>query len=107
MPDASTLNIISYHFKNLKFIQLIKDNELRLSTSRKANCWNNVPQESIYNHMKDEIDISQCNCFEEVHKIFADWKAYYDVQRYQWELARLSPNEYYIFVTTGVSLFLL
>ena len=26
---------------------------------------------------------------------------YYNNERYQWKLAKLSPNEYYQFVTTG------
>ena len=52
--------------------------------------------------MKDEIDISLCTCFEEVHGIVADWAAYYNDGRYQWELARLSPNEYYSYIVTGV-----
>lgn len=46
------------HYTSIKFIQLIKDSELRQSMSRKANCWDNAPQESFYGHMKDEIDIS-------------------------------------------------
>ena len=90
------------HYKSLKFIQIIKDIVLRQSMSRKANCWDNAPQESFYGHMKDEIDISPCTCFEEVHGIIADWTAYYNDERYQWELARLSPNEYYNYVITGV-----
>ncbi len=35
------------HYRNIKFIQLLKDNELRQSMSRKANCWDNAPQESF------------------------------------------------------------
>jgi len=31
-----------------------------------------------------------------------DWTAYNIDERYQWELACLSPNEYYNYVTTGV-----
>ncbi|MDD7008616.1 MAG: hypothetical protein PUI25_06240 [Spirochaetales bacterium] len=29
---------------------------------------------------------------------------YYNNDRYQWELARLSPNEYYQYITTGIYL---
>ncbi len=32
--------------------------------SRKANCWDNAPQESFHGHMKDEIDINKCETFE-------------------------------------------
>ncbi len=57
------------HYTSIKFIQLIKDSELRQSMSRKANCWDNAPQESFYGHMKDEIDISECITYEEIHQV--------------------------------------
>ncbi|MBS3949387.1 MAG: DDE-type integrase/transposase/recombinase, partial [Peptococcaceae bacterium] len=61
------------HYTSIKFIQLIKDSELRQSMSRRANCWDNAPQESFYGHVKDEIDISQCSTFEEMHRLISDW----------------------------------
>ena len=45
------------HYTSLSFVQLIKNSELRQSMSRKANCWDNAPQESFFGHMKDEIHI--------------------------------------------------
>ena len=30
------------------------------------------------------------------------WMDYYNNDRYQWELAKLSPNEYYKYITTGI-----
>ena len=51
------------HYTSIKFIQLVKDSELRQSMSRRANCWDNAPQESFFGHMKDEIDISECTTF--------------------------------------------
>ena len=71
--------------------------------SRKANCWDNAPQESFYGHMKDEIDakIKKCSTFEEVKTVITDWMSYYNKDRYVWDLARLSPDEYYKYYTTG------
>lgn len=89
------------HYRNIKFIQLLEDNELRQSMSRKANCWDNAPQESFFGHMKDEIDISGCETVEEVRSILNDWTDYYNNDRYQWSLAKLSPNEFYKYITTG------
>ena len=51
--------------------------------------------------MKDEIDISTCTTFEEIHAVITDWTDYYNKERYQWDLAKLSPNEYYKYITTG------
>lgn len=89
------------HYTSVKFIQLIKDSELRQSMSRKANCWDNAPQESFYGHMKDDIDISKCTRFEDVHQVISNWADYYNNERYQWDLARLAPTEYHKYLVTG------
>lgn len=70
--------------------------------SRRGNCWDNAPQESFFGHMKDEIDISGCERFQQVRDIIDDWMDYYNNDRYQWQLAKLSPNEYYHYITTGI-----
>ena len=90
------------HYKSVKFVRLVKDSELRQSMSRKANCWDNAPQESFFGHMKDELDISQCSTFDEVRRVIADWTDYYNNDRYQWDLAKLAPTEYYRYRVTGV-----
>lgn len=89
------------HYTSVQFIHLIKDSKLRQSMSRKANCWDNAPQESFLGHMKDEIDISQCQTFHEFYQIIDNWTEYYNNDRYQWDLARLSPKEYYKYPVTG------
>lgn len=89
------------HYTSCSFIQLVKDKGLRQSMSRRGNCWDNAPQESFFGHMKDEIDISQCKFFNEVKPRIDDWLDYYNNERYQWQLAKLSPNEYYQYITTG------
>lgn len=78
------------------------DKELRQSMSRKGNCWDNAPQESFFGHMKDEIDISECIKYREVKAIIDDWMEYYNSERYQWQLGKLSPDEYYGYITTGI-----
>lgn len=90
------------HYTSTRFIQLVNDKELRQSMSRKGNCWDNAPQESFFGHMKDEIDVSGCTKFREVKAIVDDWLNYYNTERYQWQLAKLSPDEYYGYITTGI-----
>ena len=104
--DITTETIIhsdqGCHYTSCSFIQLLKDKKLRQSMSRKGNCWDNAPQESFFGHMKDEIDLSNCKTFEEVKKIIDDWMDYYNNERYQWNLAKLSPNEFYEYIKTGI-----
>ena len=52
--------------------------------------------------MKDEIDITNCSTFDDVKAIVDDWIDYYNNERYQWGLAKLAPNEYYNYITTGI-----
>ena len=72
--------------------------------SRRGNCWDNAPQESFFGHMKDYVkeEIAASKTFEEVKAIIDDYIDYYNNERYQWHLAKLSPNEFYQFVTTGI-----
>ncbi len=104
LPDTETMihSDQGSHYTSIKFIQLVKDSGLRQSMSRRGNCWDNAPQESFFGHMKDEIDLSSCISFSDVKKIIDDWMDYYNNERYQWDLARLSPNEYYEYCLSGV-----
>ena len=52
--------------------------------------------------MKDEIDLSGCETFDQVKTIIDDWIGYYNNDRYQWQLAKLSPNEFYRYLVSGV-----
>ena len=90
------------HYTSYKFIQILKDEHLRQSMSRRGNCWDNAPQESFFGHMKDEIKLKGCESFEQVKQIIDDWVDYYNHERYVWDLAYLSPDEYYEFCLTGL-----
>lgn len=93
------------HYTSIKFQQLIEDHGLRQSMSRKGNCWDNAPQESFFGHMKDELpDLSAYDLFFEIQVLIDDYMDYYNKDRYQWNLAKLAPNEYEIYVKTGVHL---
>ena len=92
------------HYTSKAFIQLLSDNNFIQSMSRKGNCWDNAPQESFFGHMKDEIKdgVAKMKSFHEVKDKIDDWMDYYNNDRYQWELLKLSPKEYYLYATTGI-----
>ena len=90
------------HYTSHKLIELLNNSNLRRSMSRRANCWDNAPQESLFGHMKEEIDISKCITNEDIKKVIDDWVDYYNNDRYQWDLAKLSPCEYYKYIVTGI-----
>lgn len=91
------------HYTSIAFIKIIKDNEIRQSMSRRENCWDNAPQESFFGHMKDHLmeRIKGAKTFEQIKTVLDDYMDYYNNERYIWDLAYLSPDEYYRFVMTG------
>ena len=102
-PNALVHSDQGGQYKSILFRQLLKDRNLRQSMSRKANCWDNAPQESFFGHMKDEIGdkILDCKTYEEVKAVIDDYMDYYNNERGQWKLAKLTPAEYYKYRITG------
>lgn len=92
------------HYTSYAFIQKLREAEFVQSMSRRGNCWDNAPQESFFGHMKDDIrdEIAVMTSFEDVKRRVDDWLDYYNNDRYQWELLKLSPREYYSYLQTGV-----
>ncbi len=91
------------HYTSYKFIEILQIKNLRQSMFRKGNCWDNAPQESFFGHIKDYIKdkLKEASDFKQVKAVIDDYIDYYNNDRYQWHLAKLSPNEYYQFCTTG------
>lgn len=89
------------HYTSISFRQLLKDKELQQSMSRRGNCWDNAPQESFFGHLKDEIHLERCSSFSDLKSEIDDYMDYYNNDRYQWRLAKLSPNQYANYLKTG------
>lgn len=90
------------HYTSHKFADILKSYELRHSMSRKANCWDNAPQESFFGHMKDDISFRYDTSHADVSTRIDDWIDYYNNDRPQWSLAKLTPSEFYQYATTGL-----
>ena len=82
------------HYTSPRFQNLLKQNNLGQSMSRKGNCWDNAPQESFFGHMKDEINYKSCNEFEELQIMVDDYMDYYNNFRCQWNLKKLTPVQF-------------
>lgn len=88
------------HYTSISFRQLLKDKKLRESMSRRGNCWDNAPQESFFGHMKDELHLEKCYSILDLKFAIDDYMDYYNNDRYQWGLAKLSPNQYATYLKT-------
>ncbi len=93
-----------FHYTSVHYRKLLTDSNLRQSMSRRGNCWDNAPQESFFGHMKQELALKQKRWkdFNQVHSDVDDWIDYYNNDRGQWPLLKLSPTEYFNYTKTGI-----
>jgi len=69
--------------------------------SRRGNCWDNALQESLFGHMKDAIHLGKCNTFNLLKQKIDNYINYYNNDRYQWNLDKLSPSKYCKYLEIG------
>lgn len=83
-----------FHYTNPVYIDTIKGLNMIQSMSGKGSCVDNAPIESFFGHMKDEIDYKECKSFEKLREIVTDYMDYYNNDRHQWNLKKMTPVEY-------------
>lgn len=93
-PEAIIHSDQGMHYTHPKIRQLVKKAGFRQSMSRKGNCWDNAPMESFFGHMKDEINIQDCETLEELRICIDEYIEYYNSERYQWTLKKMTPDLY-------------
>lgn len=86
------------------FQQLLSDDGFLQSTSRRGNSQDNAPMESFFGRMKCAIldIVALCKSYESAKTLVENYLHAYNHVIYQNDLAGLTPEEYYIYVTTGV-----
>ena len=82
------------HYTSISYQQLLKDNNILQSMPRRGNCWDNAPQESFFAILKTEMDLRTYTTYEEVALAIAEYIAYYNMDRPQWNMHRMTPFEY-------------
>lgn len=83
-----------FHYTNPLYVERIKGFGMVQSMSRKGNCIDNAPIESFFGHLKDEVDYRSARTFEELYCIIEEYMRYYNLERRQWELKKMTPVEY-------------
>ncbi len=83
-----------FHYTHPEYINLLKDNWIIQSMSRKWNCLDNAPTESFFWHMKDEIDLKQIKSYGELVKYIDNYMFNYNNNRPQWNKKKMTPVEY-------------
>jgi len=83
-----------FHYTNPEYIQRVKSLNLVQSMSRKGNCIDNAPIESFFGHLKDNINYKKAETFNELSDMVNNFMEYYNNQRYQWEIKKMTPVQY-------------
>lgn len=93
-PEAVIHSDQGMHYTHPKTRLLIAKAGIKQSMSRRGNCWDNASMESFFGHMKDEIDFADCQTIHEVKSRVAEYIHYYNSERYQWTLKKMTPDEF-------------
>lgn len=85
------------------FKQLLNENDFIQSMSRRGNSQDNAPMESFFGRMKTEIIdiIARCKNLDTVKQLISGYISMHNNERYQENLAALSPSEFYTYKVTG------
>lgn len=82
------------HYTSPEYIRRIKELNMVQSMSRKGACIDNAPMESFFGHFKDDVDYKKCKTFDELKAVTAEYINYYNNERQQWHLKKMTPVQY-------------
>jgi putative transposase len=92
-PNAIFHSDQGMHYTHPKTRLLIAKAGFRQSMSRRGNCWDNASMESFFGHMKDELEYRDCESLNELRIRVNEYIAFYNSDRYQWTLKKMTPDE--------------
>lgn len=81
------------HYTSISYQELLKENGIQQSMSRRGNCWDNAPQESFFAILKTEMDLKKYRTYEEMAFAITDYINYYNYDRPQKRLHKKTPYE--------------
>jgi len=82
------------HYTSPQYSNMLKKLNMIQSMSRKGNCIDNAPTESFFGHLKDDVDYTDCKSFDELKEMIDQYINYYNNERQQWDLKKMTPVEY-------------
>ena len=86
------------------FRKILEDDGFIQSVSGRGNSQDNAPMESFFGKMKTQILdlVALCPDVETVKEMITEYLRRYNSEFYQYNLAGLTPDEFYTYVTTGI-----
>ncbi len=86
------------------FTELLQDDGFIQSVSARGNSQDNAPMESFFGRLKTAIldMVAMCRDFSSARQLVEGYLNAYNSEHYQYDLAGLTPEEFYQYATTGV-----
>jgi transposase InsO family protein len=94
-PGAVLHSDQGFQYTTKAYSNLLADQKLRGSHSRRGNCYDNACIESFFSHLKTEkLYLEKPANGGEAERLIAEYVEYYNNERFQKKLGDLSPVEY-------------
>ena len=86
------------------FKELLEDDGFVQSVSARGNSQDNAPMESFFGRLKTAIldMVARCRIFDDAKTLVSGYIKAYNTEHYQYDLAALTPEEFYQYATTGI-----
>jgi putative transposase len=89
------------HYTSIAYQDLLSKHDITQSMSRRGNCWDNAPQESFYAVLKTELDLTKIYAYDKLADFLISYINYYNYDRPQWDIQRMTPHEYDDYLTNS------
>ena len=76
------------------FQEAVKKMGLAQSMSKLGCCWDNSPEEAFNGNLKQEVDFSSCETFEDLKELIEKYWTYYNTERHVYNRKQMTPVEY-------------
>lgn len=83
-----------FHYTSPEYSKKINNLGIIQSMSRRGNCLDNAPMESFFGHLKDDVDCKTVKTFDDLDDAINNYMDYYNNERYQWDLKKMTPVQY-------------
>ena len=103
-PDVYIHSDQGSQYLSTSFRQLLEDDHFVQSVSGRGNSLDNSPMESFFSRLKTHIldIVALAKDFQTAKELVSGYMHDYMYENYQYDLAGLTPAEFYKYVTTGV-----
>lgn len=89
-PEAILHSDQGMHYTHPEFQKHVVETGFRQSMSRRGNCYDNAPMESFFGHMKDQLEYKDCTSIDELRNRINEYIHFYNTERYQWTLKKMT-----------------